>query len=645
MHQLKLLGTIDLRDPEGREVRQVLQQPKRLALLAWLALEAGDRYVRRDTILALFWPDLPQGNARAALRRAVYFLRQALGDRVIEGRGDEELRIGPGTIRCDAVECRLALDRGDVSRARELYGGPLLDGFYVEAAADAEEWLDRERRALALRMERLESVAPPTPPVLSISSPALRDWVHGEHEFQLGRYLPASEHYSAAIARDPGFALAYYRNASCQAALTVISGARELSAQAMTHRTSLAERDRLLIEAQHAWLHGRVTEAEQRYQRIVASHPDDLEAWSLLGDLLLHHNPYRGRSIREARAALEQALRIDALHLSTMVKLARLDALERQCDALATRVDAIIRLSPQGDRVPGLRLLRAVVLGDRTAETAVVAELAGATALILGIAFADVALYGGDPVATERVGTALTATLRAPELKGLALLALAHVAADRRQLNACSDLLSAGSSLLPSWGPPTRALLCLAPDLAWTTRDIAVAEEAVRGWTIEPMFNPSFPLLQMHAPILEHARAWLLGLLAARQGDVAGVEHALERLSTFPTAGEEPLTEERMERLLAAELFRLQGNPVAALAQLEALPGDSWFQSAVLSPIQCGAYERWRRGMLLRQVGRAEESAGWLASVAERSPWELGFRGPTPSPTPSRPDTPPSSPS
>jgi tetratricopeptide (TPR) repeat protein len=625
MHRLELLGSVDLRDAGGTPVSRLLNQPKRLALLAWLALVPGERFVRRDTILALFWPELPQGNARAALRRAVYFLRQSLGDGSIEGRGEEELRLAPGTLTCDAVECRLALDQGDSARARALYHGPLLDGFYIEGAAEAEEWLDSERRVLAQRMEQIGSVPPVPAAAVSISSPAQRDWVNGEHEFRLGRYLAASQHYLAAIHKDQRFALAYYRNASCMAALTMISGAREMSATAMAHRSPLAERDRLLIEAQHAWLHGRVTEAERRYLAIVATHPDDLEAWSLLGDLLLHHNPYRGRSIRAARAPLECALEIDPSHISTLVKLARLDALEGRRDALAARVDAIIRLSPQGDRVPGLKLLRAVVLRDRAEEATALEELAGASSLALGITFADVVLYGGDLETAGRIGRAIAGTLRAPELKGLAWLALAQVAARRRQLDECRELLALGSAAIPAWGPPVRALLCLVPSLDWTDGDIVTAEAAVQDWSPAEQFSSAFPPLQLHDPIHERARVWLLGLLAARRGDTAGVEAALNASSTLAASGEDALVVERMERLLAAELFRLQDRPAAALAQLEASPTDFWFQLAVLSPIHCGAYERWRRGMLLRQLGREAEARGWLESLAERSPWELGY--------------------
>jgi DNA-binding SARP family transcriptional activator len=54
MIRLRTLGALDLRDADGQELRGVLAQPKRAALLAYLALATPRGYHRRDTLLALF---------------------------------------------------------------------------------------------------------------------------------------------------------------------------------------------------------------------------------------------------------------------------------------------------------------------------------------------------------------------------------------------------------------------------------------------------------------------------------------------------------------------------------------------------------------------------------------------------------------
>ncbi|HEV8355257.1 MAG TPA: hypothetical protein VGQ17_00650, partial [Gemmatimonadales bacterium] len=138
MLELRTLGVVDLRTAAGREVRAVVQQPKRFALLAWLALAAPGRFVRRDTLLGLFWPELDEEHARGALRRSLYFLRRALGgrDEVLIGRGEEEVGVAAELLWCDAVAFREAVKAGDPAGALALYQGDLLEGFYVAGAPE-----------------------------------------------------------------------------------------------------------------------------------------------------------------------------------------------------------------------------------------------------------------------------------------------------------------------------------------------------------------------------------------------------------------------------------------------------------------------------------------------------------------------------
>ena len=60
-------------------MREVLAQPKRVALLAYLVVEGQRVPVPRDRLLALFWPESDEARARNALSQALHHLRQALG--------------------------------------------------------------------------------------------------------------------------------------------------------------------------------------------------------------------------------------------------------------------------------------------------------------------------------------------------------------------------------------------------------------------------------------------------------------------------------------------------------------------------------------------------------------------------------------
>src|SRR5262245_30309871 len=133
MHRLYVLGKIDFRDPKGREVRTVTAQPKRLALLAYLAANTGAG-TRRDGLLGLFWPRKDEERARKALNQALHFLRRAVASQLLDSRNGDQVDVEPTRLWCDAAAFQSALNGGDRARALELYGGDLLPSFYVDGA-------------------------------------------------------------------------------------------------------------------------------------------------------------------------------------------------------------------------------------------------------------------------------------------------------------------------------------------------------------------------------------------------------------------------------------------------------------------------------------------------------------------------------
>lgn len=151
MIELSILGTPDLRDASGRPVDNVLSQPKRLALLAYLSLASHRAYCRRDALLALLWSERDPERARGALRQAMHHLRRSLGEDAFLRRGESELGVDPGRVRCDALEFAVALAEGRTRDALQLYQGDLLPGFFVSRAPAFERWLEAERERLQVR--------------------------------------------------------------------------------------------------------------------------------------------------------------------------------------------------------------------------------------------------------------------------------------------------------------------------------------------------------------------------------------------------------------------------------------------------------------------------------------------------------------
>jgi DNA-binding SARP family transcriptional activator/tetratricopeptide (TPR) repeat protein len=149
MLQLQTLGRVRLQgERPDDDAGQPSAQPKRLVLLAYLALTSVRAPVRRDVLLALFWPDLGDEEARRALRQALHYLRRVVGDEVLVGSGDE-VAVSGDRFRCDAVEFERLVGAGEQARALSLYEGDFLAGFHVpDVSAELEEWVDRTRARL-----------------------------------------------------------------------------------------------------------------------------------------------------------------------------------------------------------------------------------------------------------------------------------------------------------------------------------------------------------------------------------------------------------------------------------------------------------------------------------------------------------------
>jgi len=159
MIHVNTLGSLDVRQHDGLAATAVLKHPKRVALLAYLAVARPNGFHRRDTLLGLFWPEHDTRHARMSLRQALSGLRRDLGSNVIVTRGSEDVRLNCDGCVCDEREFGAAIAAGDWERAVALYKGPFLHGLYVSGAHGFERWVEDERdrlaRAYANAMENL----------------------------------------------------------------------------------------------------------------------------------------------------------------------------------------------------------------------------------------------------------------------------------------------------------------------------------------------------------------------------------------------------------------------------------------------------------------------------------------------------------
>ena len=156
MIELRTLGELQLNGSDRRDLGAILAQPKRLALLTYLAVSTHRQ--RRDSVVALFWPDLDTHHARGALRQALRFIRRALGDGVLNRRSEEQLGVQGGTLWCDAAAFERACEASRLAEALLLYRGDFLDGFFVSGASpEFDQWVEAQRarlRSLAVEAAR-----------------------------------------------------------------------------------------------------------------------------------------------------------------------------------------------------------------------------------------------------------------------------------------------------------------------------------------------------------------------------------------------------------------------------------------------------------------------------------------------------------
>ncbi|HSM35792.1 MAG TPA: hypothetical protein VK837_05275 [Longimicrobiales bacterium] len=153
---LSALGRVDLRIGDA-PVDAVLAQPKRLALLCWLHLARPAGARARETLLAMFWPEHSERQARQALNQSLAFLRRGLGDDVVLSRGRTAVEVAAARFVSDVSAFEAALEDGRRREALRHYGGELLPGLHVRGIPDFEDWLEVERarlKGMALRASR-----------------------------------------------------------------------------------------------------------------------------------------------------------------------------------------------------------------------------------------------------------------------------------------------------------------------------------------------------------------------------------------------------------------------------------------------------------------------------------------------------------
>ncbi len=146
MYRLRVLGGLSVEGPSGIAVPPL--SPRRAeAVLAVLAV-CGSLGCTRERLVALLWPESDEARSRHGLRDALHAIRRVLHPDAVPS-GSQLLRLDSTVVGSDIGSFTRAVGEGRYAEAVRAYGGPLLDGFHVDDAAEFEHWLDGERTRLS----------------------------------------------------------------------------------------------------------------------------------------------------------------------------------------------------------------------------------------------------------------------------------------------------------------------------------------------------------------------------------------------------------------------------------------------------------------------------------------------------------------
>ena len=457
------------------------------------------------------------------------------------------------------------------------------------------------------------------------SIPALKAFLRGDVALREGRYIDALDAYRDATVSDSAFALAYYRMSIAGDWCGRVETADTASELAIRYSDRLNDRERRLISAYAAWRDGRSGVAEQTYRSILDDYPDDADAWFGLGEALFHNNPLRGRSVVDAKSALERAVSLDSTNVEAIIHLARIAALQqhrREADDLEQRAIRLVR-------APGTlesRAFRTFALSDRPGLKRVTQDLErGAPASLGRGTLLDVAIDADDVTGTEQFARALVNRASSAASRAFGLRLLAHAALAQGRWTETRALLDSAIDLAPGPGIAQLSLAATLPFVPMSHAELARIRDLVRNWS--PAVSPDStgdPVAVRRGQLDGEVRLHRLGVLSVRMGDFDEARKVAAELDAMTTPSRDGRRTHALAQSIRAWIAAAQGHLVESLAALDAA---DWESAADVFAAE--AADRYLRATVLQSLGRTKEAAGWYSSIAERAAYELPYVAPS----------------
>jgi serine/threonine-protein kinase len=485
----------------------------------------------------------------------------------------------------------------------------------------AAELLAEQRRGPGAGLVRLAATT-------TTSLPALKAYLEGEDALRAGRYALAQESFQNAVGLDSTFALAYYRLAVAAVWSEPDSRLPTLAVrEAIHHGARLSERVRLLLHAFQAFISRDAVEAERLYRMVLSTHPNEVEAWYHLGEVLYHYGPLLGSPLEESAGAFERVLYFEPGNGESLMHLARVAARRRDTVALDSLVGHLLAVDPERDRRLELRALRAGVSGDTAEWSRIITQSSQASDQVITTILFSTSVHTGDHRAALDLARLLTHPSRPPLYRGAGYGMVAQLELARGRWSSARAALAELARLEPTSALIIGSLFAASPLTPATEpelRDLGERAEALAA-TVSSSSMRSISLSLDYLPFLRH---YLAGLLHVKRGDREGALAQAHSLSSLGgVRSDARLGADLAMSIIAAAAWE-QGDAGATLSALEMVPLGPQRLKAALGYAAQG-YERFLFGEALAAEGRYDDALRWYGSFPEPGGYDLIYLAPS----------------
>jgi tetratricopeptide (TPR) repeat protein len=443
------------------------------------------------------------------------------------------------------------------------------------------------------------------------SLPALKAYIEAEREFRNGHWAQAGYALQRAVQLDTAFAFAHYRLSFFARDLVSV---QEHLDRARRHSGGLSEHQRGLIEATSAFARGDYKQADWLYRQVLSAHPDDLEAWLMLGGLIGSWGPLNGYAWVDARNAFEQVLKLDPRNANALWQLAAYAARDRRLAELDSFTQRFLRLHPEPPDSGNAEGQQAIARGDSAGLERFLADLRSRPDLQAQTGAGVVTWTTMDLIAGRRLWHLITEPNRSIGMRVLAWATLAKLELTNGRWRTARTELDSAARLDRGTALEHRSYYALTDFLKLPRAELVALRDSLQRWNPATASRAEDGLAGAHRSVHPYLKAYLLGMLNTRLGDDRAALKYASELERADSSSPEGAFAVDQAKVLRAEVARRDGRAEAALATLE--QAGFWTTHPAVdfsgdSPFFTHLHERFARAELLYELGRLDEAMRW----------------------------------